>query len=99
MIGRDKFYRQGNSTLLIEKLTAIQVSPDSDSIMYVASSTSNVVQKVSLTGNNTLTQVTLAGRKKDAENTASAGALSAAEVNLFGSNSFICYFYKSVGVR
>ena len=67
--------------------------------MYVTSSNKGVVQKVSLTGDNTLTSVTLAGRKMNAENTASAGALSAAEVNLMGSKSFVCYFYKSVGVR
>ena len=78
----DKFYRQGSSSTSHRKAEAIQVSPDSDSIMYVASSTTNVVQKVSLTGDNTLTSVILAGRRKDAENTASAGALSAAEVNL-----------------
>ncbi len=76
---RDRFYSENNSSL--KRADAIQVSPDDDDIMYVASSRSDVVQKVTLT-NTTLTQVTLAGRKKDAENTANAGALNAGEVNL-----------------
>ena len=82
--GRDRYYVQGNSNTSHRKATAIQVSPDSDSTMYVTSSNKGVVQKVTLTGDNTLTSVTLAGRKINAENTASAGALSAAEVNLWG---------------
>ena len=80
----DRYYRQGSSNTSHRKAEAIQVSPDSDSIMYVASSNKDVVQKVSLTGDSTLTSVTLAGRDSEAENTASAGALSAAEVNLKG---------------
>ncbi|MDA7750429.1 PilC/PilY family type IV pilus protein [Candidatus Pelagibacter sp.] len=82
--GHDRYYSQGSSNISHRKAEAIQVSPDSDSIMYVASSNKNVVQKVSLTGDRTLTSVTLAGRDSEAENTASAGALSAAEVNLKG---------------
>ena len=82
--GRDKYYAQGNSNTSHRKATAIQVSPDSDSTIYVTSFDHGVVQKVLLTGDNTLKSVILAGRKRDAENTASAGALSAAEVNLWG---------------
>ena len=50
MTGHDRYYSQGSSNTSHRKAEAIQVSPDSDSTMYVTSSNKGVVQKVSLTG-------------------------------------------------
>ena len=76
-----KGYVKGTTSSTHRAASAIQVSPESNSVIYIASGSENVVQRVSLTSTATLTSVTLAGRSKNENNTANAGALAAANVN------------------
>ena len=80
-------YYHGKTSTTLRKANAIEISRDDDSIMYVASHRENVVQKVNLTGDQTLTSVTLAGRRNRANNTADASALAAANVNFWKANA------------
>jgi len=81
--GRDRVYQKGNTSTKHRSASSIEISRDADDIMYVASNSQNVVQKVQLTGDTTLTSVTLAGRRNRANNTADAGELDAANVNFY----------------
>ncbi|MCS5653847.1 MAG: PilC/PilY family type IV pilus protein, partial [Candidatus Marinimicrobia bacterium] len=85
--GWDRRYYHGTTSTTHRKASAIEISREDDSIMYVASGAHNVVQKVNLTGSTSLTSVTLAGRRQKANNTADAGALDADEVNFWGANA------------
>jgi len=80
-------YNDGSDNTRHRKASSIEISRDADDIMYVASSSKNVVQKVNLTGNNTLTSVTLAGRRNKVNNTADAGTLDASNVNFWKANA------------
>ena len=82
-----KGYVKGTTSSNHRAASAIQVSPESNSVIYIASGSENVVQRVSLTSTTTLTSVTLAGRSKNENNTANAGALAAANVNFTTPNS------------
>ena len=82
-----KEYVKGTTSSTHRAASAIQVSPESNSVIYIASGSENVVQRVSLTSTSTLTSVTLAGRSQNENNTANAGALAAANVNFTTPNS------------
>ena len=79
----DRRYKRWNSGNNVRPTVGIDMARDADDIMYLISKNRNLVQKVQLLTDTTLTSVATAGRKRRASNTADAGALNANEVNFW----------------
>ena len=79
----DRRYTRANSGNKVRPTVGIDMARDADDIMYLISKHRNLVQKVQLLTDTTLTSVATAGRKRRATNTADAGALNANEVNFW----------------
>ena len=79
----DRRYPRANSGNKVRPTVGIDMARDADDIMYLISRNRNLVQKVQLLTDTTVTSVATAGRKRRASNTADAGALNANEVNFW----------------
>ena len=79
----DRRYPRSNSGNKVRPTVGIDMARDADDIMYLISKNRNLVQKVQLLTDTTLTSIATAGRKRRASNTADAGALNANEVNFW----------------
>ena len=79
----DRRYRKAGGGHRVRPTVGIDMARDADDVMYVISKNKNLVQKVQLLTDTTLTSVATAGRKRRASNTADAGALNANQVNFW----------------
>ena len=79
----DRRYPRANSGNKVRPTVGIDMARDADDIMYLISRNRNVVQKVQLLTDTTVTSVATAGRRKRSSNTADPGALNANEVNFW----------------
>ena len=79
----DRRYPRANSGNKVRPTVGIDMARDADDIMYLISKNRNLVQKVQLLTDTTLTSVATAGRRKRSSNTADPGALNANEVNFW----------------
>ncbi len=76
-------YRHGTDpTSQLANVTAFDISPEDDNKMYVVSSTDHVIQRLTLTGDTTLTVDAYAGTRSGGDNTEDAGSLAADDVRL-----------------
>ena len=79
----DRRYTKSNSGNKVRPTVGIDMARDADDIMYLISRNRNLVQKVQLLTDTTVTSVATAGRRNRSSNTADAGALDANMVNFW----------------